>query len=53
MIGFRVVISRKRSTQFSSWVVKPHRLSADLNSLGVQPGGARARLFCLAAVLLM
>ena len=45
MIGFRVVISRNLSTQFSSWVVRPHLFKADLNSLRVQPGGARAASF--------
>mmetsp|Transcript_9084 Transcript_9084/g.26508 ORF Transcript_9084/g.26508 Transcript_9084/m.26508 type:complete len:277 (-) Transcript_9084:2128-2958(-) len=45
IIGFLVVISRNRSTQFSSWVVRPHRRRADLSSLRVQPGGARAASF--------
>ena len=45
MIGFRVVISRNRSTQFSSFVDKPHLFKADLNSLRVQPGGALAASF--------
>ena len=45
MIGFRVVISLNLSTQLSSEVVKPHLFKADLSSLRVQPGGARAASF--------